>query len=453
MQKVSAVSVRPSRSLDLLSQREVASLVAANPEVLELFRQCALAVLNTGSGQDDAAQLLADYTDFAVELVPQSRGIRLEVFNAPASAFVDGEMIAGIQEHLFSVLRDIVYTNRQLRDGAFDMASSAGVTDAVFRILRHGDIVRPDAAPNIAVCWGGHSISAEEYDYSKQVGYELGLREVDIVTGCGIGAMKGPMKGAAVGHAKQRYTQGRYIGISEPGIIASESPNPIVNELVIMPDIEKRLEAFVRLAHGIVVFPGGAGTLEEILYILSILLHPRNRQLSLPLIFTAPPCSESYFRGLDRFLRETLGDGVADYYRIVIGNPAQVAREIRRGQIATHQQRQQQQESYCFNWPLHIGQDLQVPFVPTHANMAALTLDKTLPPHQLAAQLRCAFSGIVAGNVKAFGIEQVATFGPYRLNGCEAVLTQLEQLLEQFVEQRRMKLSPGNYRPCYRIAA
>ncbi len=27
-----------------------------------------------------------------------------------------------------------------------------------------------------------------------------------------------------------------------------------------MPDIEKRLEAFVRMAHGIVIFPGGAGT-------------------------------------------------------------------------------------------------------------------------------------------------------------------------------------------------
>ena len=35
-----------------------------------------------------------------------------------------------------------------------------------------------------------------------------------------------------------------------------------------MPDIEKRLEAFVRTAHGIVIFPGGVGTAEEILYIL-----------------------------------------------------------------------------------------------------------------------------------------------------------------------------------------
>jgi predicted Rossmann-fold nucleotide-binding protein len=68
--------------------------------------------------------------------------------------------------------------------------------------------------------------------------------------------MKGPMKGAAIGHAKQRLHGGRYLGISEPGIIAAESPNPIVNDLVIMPDIEKRLEAFVRTGHGIVRVPG-----------------------------------------------------------------------------------------------------------------------------------------------------------------------------------------------------
>ena len=66
----------------------------------------------------------------------------------------------------------------------------------------------------------------------------MGLRELDICTGCGAGAMKGPMKGATIAHAKQRYYNGSYIGITEPGIIASESPNPIVNTLVVMPDIE-----------------------------------------------------------------------------------------------------------------------------------------------------------------------------------------------------------------------
>ena len=44
----------------------------------------------------------------------QDRGVRLELFNAPADAFVDGEMIASTREMLFSALRDIVYTESEL---------------------------------------------------------------------------------------------------------------------------------------------------------------------------------------------------------------------------------------------------------------------------------------------------------------------------------------------------
>jgi hypothetical protein len=36
--------------------------------------------------------------------------------------------------------------------------------------------------------------------------------------------MKGPMKGAALAHATQRITNGRYLGFTEPGIIAARHP-------------------------------------------------------------------------------------------------------------------------------------------------------------------------------------------------------------------------------------
>ena len=80
------------------------------------------------------------------------------------------------------------------------------------------------------------------------------MRELNICTGCGPGAMEAPMKGAAVGHAQQRYKDSRFIGMTEPSIIAAEPLNPLVNELIIIADIEKRLEAFVRIAHGIIIF-------------------------------------------------------------------------------------------------------------------------------------------------------------------------------------------------------
>ena len=136
----------------------------------------------------------------------------------------------------------------------------------------------------MVVCWGGHSISRVEYDYTKEVGHELGLRSMDICTGCGR-CRERPHERRAIAHAKQRIKDGRYLGITEPGIIAAEAPNPIVNELVIMPDIEKRLEAFVRVGHGIIVFPGGPEQ-PRTLYLLGILMHPDNADQPMPLILT-----------------------------------------------------------------------------------------------------------------------------------------------------------------------
>ena len=267
MDKIKECIVRPSTSLNLLSHQEIMVAMETTEDVFQTFRDCALAVLNTGNETDDPDLMLKEFADFKVDIVPESRGIKLRIQNAPASAFVDGKMIQGIEQHLFAALRDIIYTQAKIeRVGGFDISTSAGITDTVFRILRNAGIVKPNQPPQLVICWGGHSISRVEYEYSKEVGYELGLRGLDIATGCGIGAMKGPMKGAMIGHAKQLNKDGRYVGITEPGIIASESPNPSVNELVILPDIEKRLEAFVRLAHAIVVFPGGVGTIEEILF-------------------------------------------------------------------------------------------------------------------------------------------------------------------------------------------
>jgi hypothetical protein len=442
--------VNPLKSLNLLSRTDVEGLTSSGGDLLALFRHCALAILNTDSVKDDAEELLTDYADFDVRLIPQPRGLRLELFNAPPQSFVDGKMIRGIQEHLFSALRDIVYTDFKITAAQPKLPSSAQITDTVFRILRNARVVRPDQSPQIVVCWGGHSIPRQEYDYAKHIGYQLGLRGLDIVTGCGIGAMKGPMKGAAVGHAKQHIKSGRYIGISEPGIIASESPNAIVNELVIMPDIEKRLEAFVRLAHSIIVFPGGVGTVEEVLYLLSILMHPDNNQ-AIPLVFAGPECCREYFDELERFLVDCLGEDVRRHYRVIVGGAEDVGRAIRSANDDVHAKRRATQQAYYFNWELVISPDLQEPFVPTHDVMAALQLDAHLPKHELASALRRVFSGLVAGNVKAFGIEQVRLHGPYQLSGDKKFLSSMDRLLQMLVRQKRMKLDQEKYQPCYQL--
>lgn len=451
MKKIPFSYIRPNRSLNLLSHREIEGVMNAEYATYALFRQCALAVLNTDSEEDDASVIYNAYDDFDIRLVSQSRGLKLEIFNAPASAFVDGKMIRGIQEHLFSVLRDIVFTHHKMTmDGRFDFESSDGITDSVFRVLRNANVVKPNVMPQLVVCWGGHSIPRHEYDFTKHVGYQLGLRQLNIVTGCGIGAMKGPMKGAVIGHGKQQIQDGRYIGITEPGIIASESPNPTVNELVILPDIEKRLEAFVRLAHGIIVFPGGAGTAEEVLYLLGILMHPENKKIPMPVIFAAGEDSAEYFKSLDEFIRFCLGDEATQYYKIVIGQPDVIAQKIQQGIERVHHHRRRHSESYAYNWQLKIPESFQQPFLPTHENMRQLALHKNQASHILAAELRRAFSGIVAGNVKAEGIAQITAHGPYQIKGDKALMDKLDILLHSFVKQRRMKLK-GEYKPCYQL--
>ncbi|MGH8166214.1 MAG: nucleotide 5'-monophosphate nucleosidase PpnN, partial [Woeseiaceae bacterium] len=384
--------------------------------------------------------------------IQQDRGLRVSLKGAPSSAFVDGQMIRGIRELVFAVLRDIVFTNNEIRESTrFDLEGSEKITNAVFHIVRNARLLELPATPNLVVCWGGHAISREEYDYTKKVGYELGLRGLNICTGCGPGAMKGPMKGATIGHAKQRIRNGRYIGITEPGIIAAESPNPIVNSLVIMPDMEKRLEAFVRVGHGMVIFPGGVGTAEEILYLLGILLHPNNSKLPLPVIMTGPPESEPYFRQIEEFIAAILGEEADRRYSIIIDDPEEVARKILAGLDDVREFRFEHGDAYYFNWRLAIDHDFQRPFRATHESMAALDLTEELPVHILAANLRRAFSGIVSGNVREDTIAAIESRGPFDIQGSPRIMKLLDKLLAAFVAQGRMKLASESYTPCYRV--
>ncbi|WP_104203660.1 nucleotide 5'-monophosphate nucleosidase PpnN [Billgrantia saliphila] len=445
--------VSPLRSLEVLSQHEVNRLRDTSKAGLhDLLRRCALAVLSSGSVTDDSLVLMETYHDFDIEVIQQDRGIRLKVTNAPAEAFVDGKMIRGIREHLSSVLRDIVYVYNEIQHHArFDLSTGEGTTNAVFHILRKAGTLKPGRDPGIVVCWGGHSITREEYDYTKDVGYHLGLRELDICTGCGPGAMKGPMKGANLAHAKQRVPDGRYLGISEPGIIAAEAPNPLVNELVVMPDIEKRLEAFIRIGHGIVVFPGGVGTAEEILYLLGILLHPDNADMEMPVIFTGPASAADYFKRIDEFLVYTLGESARAKYRIIVDDPVEVARTMREGIDAVTEFRRAHQDAFHFNWRLTIARNFQETFEPTHEAMAGLALHPKQPVHELAANLRRAFSGIVAGNVKERGLRAIEAHGPFSLHAEPELMRRLDELLGSFVAQGRMKLPGQEYVPCYRL--
>ena len=214
---VVSARISPIGGLDVLSRNEVARLRGASGSGLHaLLRRCARSLRTSGHVRDDPRAILEQYPDFDIQVLQQDRGMKIELSNAPAQAFVDGQIIRGINELLVAVVRDIVYVSTQLEQIGSDLDESAALTQGVFEILRNARILKPNIDPNLVVCWGGHSISRDEYEYTKLVGYQLGLRGLDICTGCGPGAMKGPMKGATIAHAKQRRRHNRYIGVTEP---------------------------------------------------------------------------------------------------------------------------------------------------------------------------------------------------------------------------------------------
>jgi hypothetical protein len=85
--------------------------------------------------------------------------------------------------------------------------------------------------------------------------------------------------------------------------------------------------------------------------------------------------------------------------------------------------------------------------------MRSLELHRDQPLHELAANLRRAFSGIVTGNVKEYGIKAIERYGPYELAGDPSIMRLLDELLAAFVAQKRMKLPGTEYRPVYRLVA
>ena len=147
-------SVGPRGSLEMLSQSEIEVLLnQGQGGIHALFRKCALAVLNSGSDNDNAKELFERYSEFDVNVVRHPWGIRLQIKNAPAGAFVDGQMIRGIKEHLFAVLRDVVFIVHEVHSGSrFDLKNSTDITNAVFHVLRNARLLDRRIKPNLVVC-------------------------------------------------------------------------------------------------------------------------------------------------------------------------------------------------------------------------------------------------------------------------------------------------------------
>ncbi len=136
----------------------------------------------------------------------------------------------------------------------------------------------------------------------------------------------------------------------------------------------------------------------------------------------------------------------------MVDDAVAVAQSMVQGMKKVREHRLGERDAFFFNWSLSVPLEFQLPFVPNHQTMAALNLHRDQPVHALAANLRRAFSGIVAGNVKEEGMREIERHGPFEIHGDPDIMQAMDALLRAFVEQRRMKIA-GEYRPCYRLLA
>jgi hypothetical protein len=168
-------------------------------------------------------------------------------------------------------------------------------------------------------------------------------------------------------------------------------------------------------------------------------------------VFAEPSTSQGYIKRVDRFLVQTLGEEVRQYYQIVEDDPVGVAKLMKKGMGRVSDSRRKTRDAYYYNWLLNIPEQMKSPFDVNHKSMAALELSRNLPPSELVVNLRRAFSGIVAGNVKDKGVRLVREHGPFVLRGDQTIMSAMDELLRDFVEAGRMKLIRESYNPCYTI--
>ena len=194
-------------------------------------------------------------------------------------------MILVLKEHLFAVLR--ASCTRRTR-------SSRASTSTTRRALpRHLCIcARPRRSSTRAgpTSWSAGAATSTpargRTNRTKQVGYELGLRELSVCTGCGPGR-EGADEGCDHRPFQQRIRMVD-IGTHRAGIIAAEPPNPIVPAGDHAGHREAPRGVRPALPSASSCSPGGAGMAEEIPPPPWIPPIPASATKPLPLVFTGP---------------------------------------------------------------------------------------------------------------------------------------------------------------------
>jgi hypothetical protein len=111
--------ISPRGGLDVLSRSEVSRLRDASAGGLhELLRRCALAVLTSGSAVRRSARRAGALSRLRHPGAAAGSRHQARLSQCAGQAFVDGQIIRGVAELLFAVVRDIAYVAIEIQDPA-----------------------------------------------------------------------------------------------------------------------------------------------------------------------------------------------------------------------------------------------------------------------------------------------------------------------------------------------
>jgi len=381
----------------------------------------------------DTRQIRDKFAGMELGLRREDGTVYLLCRHVPTDCLYDGRnVIWAACEFISSAIRDIIFPPPGPEPGA----SSAATSLALRRFAEHSGVLYRGERNLVSFVWGGHRVGREEYEFAKEAAYwaTLLLPHMEHITGCGEGIMKAPFKGAQVAYAKQRTVQRfgarDFIGFTEKNILAAEPPNELVNRFVVFPNVEQRMEAFIRASHCGRAHPGGPGTMEEVLTMLAVLGDPANRDCGFCFDLVERE-GGTYFAAFQEYLHECFGRDLDGLYEIHLGAPAQYAATLARRARRTSTR-------YLWNEELRFDPRFQTPFAVSFESMEALDLSRDQAPMDLLINLRRFFHAIVHVSVKdpdlldSWGAERP------RIRGDRRILAATDRLVRRLAAQGRI---------------
>ncbi|WP_419779419.1 PpnN family nucleotide 5'-monophosphate nucleosidase [Maridesulfovibrio sp.] len=392
----------------------------------------------------DTREIRVKFKDMQIEVVPSNGDVNLHCSRVPRDCLYDGRNVIWQSiEHISAVIRDIIFAPK------FDCGIDCCRSTNIKKFVEHSGLMYRGERGLVMFTWGGHQVPMDEYNFAKELGYwtALFMPDMENITGCGVGVMKAPFKGAQVAYGKQntfeRFGHRDFIGFSEKKILAAEAPNELVTQLLTFPTIEERMEAFIRASHRGKVHPGGAGTVEEILTMLALLSMPDNK--GIPYEFDLVEQGGGvYFKELVDYLNICFGDELDGLYNVHVGTARAYANYVA-------YQSQHLNTRYLWNDDLVFEPRIQEPFAVTFESMEGLDLSRDQEPFSLLINLRRFFSAVVHLTVK--DPDMLDSWGDNTplIKGDKKILDATDQLVRKLAQQGRIHPSKNN-KPAYRIA-